>query len=500
MLFNSLAFLFGYAPIVIFTYFLIGKKYPGAAISWLGIASLVFYAWWYPPHTLLLLASIGINFMMALAIDRIGHSSANRRRQLFILSLALNLAVLCYFKYAFFFGTAFVSAIGLNTKIAAVALPLGISFFTFTQIAYLSDVYQRKAKETSFSKYLLFVTYFPHLVAGPVIHHKDVMTQFSCPGATRVNQVNVTIGIAMFTIGLFKKVFFADSVATFSDPIFSMAEAGVAVGMSGGWTGALAYTLQLYYDFSGYSDMAIGLSLMLNVRLPFNFNSPYKSRNIIDFWKRWHISLSTFLRDYLYIPLGGNRYGNTRRYINIIITMLLGGLWHGAGWNFILWGAMHGAYLSINHLWRYLVDRFALRLPKVLDIGYWLLTFLGVVFGWVLFRSTSFDSALHMMAAMIGLQGAGSWEIAQQAAAPIKISAALLWIVPLLGLALFAPNSQEIITRLIAKRDYLLESYVDGDVVVWDKVNIGWALALGAIAAVAIIHISRPTTFLYFNF
>jgi D-alanyl-lipoteichoic acid acyltransferase DltB (MBOAT superfamily) len=287
-----------------------------------------------------------------------------------------------------------------------VILPLGISFFTFTQIAFLVDTYQGKVKEFNFVHYALFVTYFPHLIAGPVLHHAEMMPQFARRSVCHINWDNVAVGLSIFVLGLAKKVLLADSVADFSTPVFEAVKAGGTPMLIEAWVGALAYTLQLYFDFSAYSDMAIGISLMFNVRLPLNFNSPYKATSIIEFWRCWHMTLSRFLRDYLYIPLGGSRLGTSRRYANLVITMLLGGLWHGAGWTFVIWGALHGTYLLINHAWRGFKDRMGWgEGGRLASLGAGALTFLAVVVGWVFFRADSFTIAVAMLQGMAGMNG-----------------------------------------------------------------------------------------------
>jgi len=384
----------------------------------------------------------------------------------------------------------------LHWTFPAITLPLGISFFTFTQIAYLVDAYRNKAQELNLFRYILFVTYFPHLIAGPIIHHGDVMPQFARKDSARFNSTNFTVGVVLFSIGLFKKVVMADGIATYATSVYNAIEHGTTLGMISSWTGALAYSLQLYFDFSGYSDMAIGLSLMLNVRLPFNFNSPYKAKSIIEFWSRWHISLSTFLRDYLYIPLGGNRRGKIRRYINLFITMVIGGIWHGAGWPFLVWGALHGTYLIINHMWRqYSHSEFVLLNNGMSRT----LTLLTVIVGWVFFRSPTIGVALQMIASMIGMHGLGPWNIAVESSTVTDFILVLLWIVPLSAVALFAPNSQELASRILVHPGYFAVGN-QNNVGVWRLPHPLYAVALGVITTVALIHISQPTQFLYFNF
>ncbi len=321
-------------------------------------------------------------------------------------AIAVNLIFLIYFKYANFFVDNLNQLTGSAWTFAQVVLPLGISFFTFTQIAFLVDTYQGKVKEFNFVHYALFVTYFPHLIAGPVLHHAEMMPQFARRAVCRINWDNVAVGLSIFVLGLAKKVLLADSVADFSTPVFEAVKAGGEPMLIEAWVGALAYTLQLYFDFSAYSDMAIGLSLMFNVRLPLNFNSPYKATSIIEFWRCWHMTLSRFLRDYLYIPLGGSRLGAPRRYANLVITMLLGGLWHGAGWTFVIWGALHGFYLLVNHAWRGLKARMGWSDGgRLAALGAGALTFLAVVAGWVFFRADSFSTAVTMLQGMAGMNG-----------------------------------------------------------------------------------------------
>lgn len=410
MLFNSCSFLFAYLPIVFFGFFAIAKLSHRMAALWLAAASLFFYGWWNPTFVLLLLASVGFNFSAGYAIghQRLRQAPGARRTTMLAVAVSANLALLGYFKYAnFFIGTANQLA-GTQWSVAAIVLPLGISFFTFTQIAFLVDVHRGVAREYKLIHYLLFVTYFPHLIAGPVLHHRQMMPQFDRAATYRPNVRNVNIGLTVFTIGLFKKVILADQFALYANPVFDAVASGGVPGFVEAWVGAMAYTLQIYFDFSGYSDMAIGLSLLFNVSLPLNFDSPYQATCIIDFWRRWHMTLSAFLRDYLYVPLGGNRHGSVRRYANLFITMLLGGLWHGANWTFVLWGGLHGVFLMVNHGWRAFSRR--LGLPgfpggKLLARA---LTFVAVVFAWVPFRATSLDAAIRMANGMTALPATGT--------------------------------------------------------------------------------------------
>ncbi len=329
MLFTSLAFTLLYLPAVFAGFFLLARVSQDWAAIWLFLASVFFYGYWMPEFTLLLLGSVVWNFMVG---TRIGHfmahpvgSARTMAKRWLVTGITLDLLLLAYFKYANFFVDNLNAVLGGEWDIGRIILPIGISFFTFTQIAFLADAYLKGTREYRFVHYGLFVTYFPHLIAGPVLHHAQMMPQFRLAQTYRIDTANLAAGLALFALGLFKKIVLADGVSPYADAVFNGAQAGLAPDSAEAWLGALAYTLQLYFDFSGYSDMAVGLSWMFNVNLPFNFNSPYRATNISDFWRRWHMTLSAFLRDYLYIPLGGNRLGAARRYINLFVTMLLGG-------------------------------------------------------------------------------------------------------------------------------------------------------------------------------
>lgn len=407
MLFNSYSFIFVYLPVTFAGMLWLGRYSHRLATLWLGLASLTFYAVWDAWFVLLLLGSISFNYAAGYSIGLCRSSGAAKQSKTVLsVAIALDLALLAYFKYTNFFIDSFNHLFGSHVPELDIILPLGISFFTFTQIAFLVDVYRGIAREVNFIHYLLFVTWFPHLIAGPVLHHKQMMPQFGHADTYRINLEHVAVGLTIFILGLAKKVLIADNLAEYATPIFTAASEGHTVMFFEAWVGALAYTLQLYFDFSGYSDMAIGLSLMFNVRLPLNFDSPYKATNIIDFWRRWHMTLSAFLRDYLYIPLGGNRHGPARRHLNLMATMLLGGLWHGAGWTFVIWGGLHGLYLMINHAWREL----KLRLGwgeggPVARLISGLLTFVAVVVAWVFFRADNFSSAQAILTGMMGIKG-----------------------------------------------------------------------------------------------
>src|SRR6201987_5576115 len=398
MLFSSSTFLFQFLPATVLAFAAARRHSPRAGILVLAGASLFFYGAWRPGYLLLLLASVAVHFGLGLRME-----DPLRRRATGTFGVALNLAVLCYFKYTNFILDSLNALTGAPLPFVDIILPLGISFFTFQQIAYLVDVMRGAKVERDIVSYTLFVSFFPHLIAGPLVHHAEMIPQFK-RGRTGHSSVLAARGLAIFAAGLFKKVVIADNLAQFVSPVFAHLDAGGSVTPSWAWLATLAYTLQIYFDFSGYSDMAIGLALLFGIRLPVNFRSPYQATSIIEFLRRWHITLSRFLRNYLYIPLGGNRLGERRRHVNLMVTMLLGGLWHGAGWNFLIWGGLHGGYLVVNHLWR--TGRKGTATSPGGRVVCWLLTFLAVVVAWVFFRAKSLTGAWRMLAGLLGLGAA----------------------------------------------------------------------------------------------
>jgi alginate O-acetyltransferase complex protein AlgI len=406
MLFNSYEFLLLFLPLVLLTFFVLSPISRDVASGWLALSSLIFYAWWSPKYTLLLIVSVLVNYLTGREIARrFGQRSA---KYITAAGVAFNLVLLGFFKYVDFAIDSVNMVSAANLAQLNIILPIGISFYTFTQIAFLVDAYKGLAREYRFAHFLLFVTYFPHLIAGPVLHHKQMMPQFASEETYRIRCSNIAVGLLFFTMGLAKKVLVADSFAPFATSVFDGVATGGHPTLLVAWLGALAYTFQIYFDFSGYSDMALGISRLFGIKLPVNFNSPYKARSITDFWRRWHITLSTFLRDYLYFPLGGNRRGAVRRYVNLLITMLLGGLWHGASWTFVIWGGLHGLFLAINHFWS-AISKYgklnAMRGNIFTRVGSWALTFLAVVFAWVVFRADNVSTALELLKAMLGGNG-----------------------------------------------------------------------------------------------
>ncbi|MDJ0697069.1 MAG: MBOAT family protein [Mastigocoleus sp. MO_167.B18] len=500
MLFNSLEFIFLFLPIALFIFFQLGKigNYR-LAIAFLAIASLFFYGWWNPPYLILIIFSLIFNYVIGSVLSQEFKKPISNKLILTV-GVIVNLALIGYFKYASFFLSNVSNLLGTNFNFKNIILPLAISFFTFQQIAYLVDAYKGETKAYNFLDYCLFVTFFPQLIAGPIVHHKEVMPQFADKSTYRFNPENMAVGITIFSLGLFKKVIFADNVAIYATPVFDAALQGTSPTLIEAWIAALAYTLQLYFDFSGYSDMAIGIARMFGIKLPINFNSPYKAISISDFWRRWHITLSNFLRDYLYIPLGGSRQGEFRRNFNLLITMLLGGLWHGAGWTFILWGGLHGVYLIINHQWRSLRKflGYDLKNTNFLDRGFgWLLTFFAVVVSWVLFRAESVDSAFLILQGMFGLS---DWSI------PESLSRkSILWIISLLIFAWFIPNTQQWMEHYHpALNCNLTQNYSTSHLKSWKRLqwepNQIWSVMVAVIAVVAILSLSKESEFLYFQF
>ena len=389
MLFNSYEFLFVFLPVTLIVFTWLNRRHSGrSAVAFLGAASILFYGWYDYRHVAVIAVSIAVNWLLGREIER------RRSRGILTAAVGANLIALGYYKYAGFLSTVLQEGTGFDTGFAGVALPLGISFFTFTQIAFLVDCYRGQAKERGLLNYVLFVTFFPHLIAGPVLHHKEMMPQFAALQGRRPESRMVAFGLFLLAIGLFKKVVIADTLAKYVDPAFANVD---KMEIMDAWTATLGYTLQLYFDFSAYSEIAMGIAMLFGVVLPLNFYSPYKACDIADFWKRWHMTLSRFLRDYLYIPLGGNRHGNARMFMALGATMVLGGIWHGAGWQFVAWGAMHGSMLITHRAW-------TMAGLKMWGWAGRLLTLTGVMLAWVLFRATTLQDTLTIWKKMFGLE------------------------------------------------------------------------------------------------
>jgi D-alanyl-lipoteichoic acid acyltransferase DltB (MBOAT superfamily) len=423
MLFNSAVFLVFFLPVALAGYFALGlMRLQVFAILWLTLASLFFYGWWNVNYVPLLLGSMVVNFAIGRSL------TYQARKWLLIWGVGINLLLLGVFKYADFFIRTVDQASGAQWPQPDILLPLAISFFTFQQIAYLSDAYDGVAEEPSFTNYCMFITFFPHLVAGPITHHKEMLPQFRDPSIFRPRPMMLATGCTVFLIGLFKKVFLADTLSIWVGPVFAAAEQGHAMTALDGWLGSLCYMLQIYFDFSGYSDMAIGLGLMFGIRLPQNFDSPYKARNIIEFWSRWHMTLTRFLTAYIFNPISLSlnrarlrkgkpvlRRGKTSLgafatlvAMPMIVTMFLAGLWHGAGWQFIVFGLLHGCYLTVNHGWRTLKSHWGWQAdsnnPLIIGASV-LLTMLCVLIALVFFRAANVGAGLGLLSDMLAAHG-----------------------------------------------------------------------------------------------
>jgi len=517
MLFNSYVFLFVFLPVTVLGYVYCGRAGRRAVLLWLILASLTFYGWWNPAYLLLLVASIAVNFTIAQVLR------TRPSRPLLAVGIALNLLAIGYFKYANFFVDGWNELTGYSFEVGSIVLPLAISFFTFQQIAYLVDAHRGLINSHDWLEYTLFVTFFPQLIAGPIVHHAEIIPQYPRALSGSVQARNLAVGSTIFLLGLFKKVVIADTIASYSTPMFDAAAGGVAVSLLEAWGGSLAYTFQIYFDFSGYSDMAIGAARLFGIRLPANFDSPYKARNIIEFWRRWHMTLSRFLRNYLYFPLGGNRHGSFRRYQNLMIVMLLGGLWHGAGWTFVLWGGLHGLFLVVNHAWRALFpnpgDPGTIR-ASVGDFAARTTTFVSVVVAWTVFRADDWEAARTVLKGMAGLNGFLLPDTFATLQGPLRglLEASggtfvrpydlpffsgleeLLWLTILLLIVWCMPNSLELIARFRPAVNWSRSDragwYREFE---WRPTTL-WAGVMAVVGMIAVFALAQETEFLYFQF
>jgi len=518
VLFHAHDFVLLFLPATLLV-FLLARRFagarPGALLAVLLTASLIFYGAWNWRYAILLLASITANFACSVRLLR--PASPFRRRGLLTIGIAGNLGLLFWFKYAGFASRQLAAATGWDAALDGIVLPIGISFYTFQQIAYLVDVWRGETVDRNPLRYALFVSFFPQLIAGPIVHHREFASQFRGVPARPVLS-DLAVGVTIFTIGLTKKIVLADSFAQTASPVFAAAATGTAPGLLAAWLAVFAYGLQIYFDFSAYSDMAMGLGRMFGITLPINFASPYQAVSIIDFWRRWHITLSRFLRDYLYIPLGGNRRGPRRRFVNVMLTMVLGGIWHGAGWTFALWGLLHGVLLALAQLWR---AARAPRVPVPLARG---LTLLSVMLAWVPFRAADLATTGRLYAALAGAHGAGGTPpsaVADLAAAlavrmPGPDWAAVLAVAVVgggLGLALLAPNTQTLMRRW--RPGLVSPGYETG---IEDAVagragpagapvaRVAWrptwpaAALVGVVFAACLMLLNRASEFIYFQF
>jgi alginate O-acetyltransferase complex protein AlgI len=543
MLFNSKEFIFAFLPFTVFVFYGLGSVSRGWALRWLILTSFFFYAWWRPLNVLLIAPSILINFALARSLERLGRNEEQRHLStaLLLLGIAFNVAFLGFFKYSDFIRGTINDVFSANLILTHVILPLGLSFITFQKIAFLIDVHAGRVRSFTLQDYCLFVLFFPQLIAGPIVHYREMMPQFH--GAPcRFDRENVSVGLTLFSFGLFKKVVLADHIAPLVTPIYEQAATGVHFSLLVAWMAALGFTLQIYFDFSGYSDMALGLARFFGIRLPPNFNSPLKASSIIDFWLRWHMTLTRFLTAYIYNPLvisltrrraerGLPGFGGRNTTVGgfiyllgfpILLTMFVSGLWHGAGYLFILWGVLHGILLTINHGWRLIVPRLwpdrARYIRWMKPIGF-ILTFVSVAIAMVLFRSSTIGAAIALLKGLIGQNGVALPSVIYEHLGPLTgwlqgigvvaeagdgraFMRLMMWTLLLLFIALACPNTLEILAPYepaLGIRPRTAEKGVGARAVEW-SVTLPWAIGVSVIAAMGIYSLGGQSEFLYWQF
>jgi len=496
MVFNSFAFIFVFFPLTLAGFLLLKRQGRQGATVWLLLASLIFYGCWDYRFLPLLLASILFHFWAGQRI--IGATTPLARKRWMQMAVSVNLLLLAFFKYTDFFIQSANTLTGAHFPLLKIALPVGISFFSFTQIAFLLDSYYGRISAVSLRPYLSFASYFPYIVSGPILNYNDMAPQLASPAATGAagasppRAAHLAAGLALFVCGLAKKILIADNLIPLVTPAFTDQNPQLIQV----WVGLVAYSLQLYFDFSGYSDMAIGVSRMMGIELPLNFNSPYKATSVSDFWQRWHISLSRFLRNYLYIPLGGNRCGVFNRYRNLMLTMLLGGLWHGANWTFVIWGGLHGLYLCIQHGWQALRPRQPASPPPSasLRLLHRILTLLAVLVAWCFFRAPDVPTAFKVLSGLVGLNGV-SWVVAYDFLPLFALAGGLF-------LSFGLPNSQEIFSCRSEECDPAgPQSACPRSLLPlrWFP-NWQWGVATGFIFVLCVLNLNRVAGFIYVQF
>lgn len=485
MVFGSFQFIFLFLPLVALGFFYLGRKNPWWAQLWLLLASLVFYSsWTFKLLPVLALSTVGNYAVIGWLSDP--SRAATSRSALLKVAVAANLALLVYFKYANFFISSINTLSGTELQLLHIMMPIGISFFTFTQISFLVDAAQGKATPANFTNYFLFTSYFPYIVAGPVLHHREILPQIADRENYRIKPMNVAVGLSLFAFGLAKKALIADNLVPIVDTVFATDSPKLLQA----WIGILAYSFQLYFDFSGYSDMAIGVSRLFGIQIPYNFNSPYKAASVSEFWLRWHISLSRFLRNYLYIPLGGNRCGPLNRYRNLLLTMLLGGLWHGSNWTFVVWGGLHGLYLCVQHGWQALRGPSAGPSSAASRVVGRVLTFVAVLIAWCFFRANDLGSAWAMLSGMAGAHGVTAVSgIALFDYVILVVSAFIIW---------FMPNTNEIFLYLESRYEPPLAAF-SLVTIRWRPV-LRWGITVGLVLALAIMSMDKTKDFIYAQF
>ena len=540
MLFNSYEFIFLFLPVTVLIFYQLGKfGNKKLTILWLVAASFFFYAWWNPPYFWLLLLSICVNYGIGCALNQCRADESRRRARLFLtLGIVFNLGAIGYYKYFNFFIDTTNSLLGTSIVLDQIVLPLGISFYTFQQISYLMDSFEGQAKGYRFIDYCLFVSFFPQLIAGPIVTHDEMLPQFSQREKEKFNEEDMAVGLTIFSIGLFKKVIVADSVAIYATSVFNAAHQGVSLTLFESWIGALAYALQIYFDFSGYSDMAIGGARMFGIKLPLNFNSPYKAVNIIDFWARWHMTLTRFLNRYLYNPIAMSLsrrrmqmgkslirrgMGSPGAFTELIaiptmITMLLAGFWHGAGWQYIIFGLLHGFYLTVNHGWNMLQKLMGDDLRKS---RWWrdrlgqFATLIAVVISLVFFRAEGVGDAFSILQGMFGVNGVSlpisfskqlavlqNWNITFNGLIPhlkLETLEVVSWISLLFIFVWLAPNTQQWMVKFEPVLDDKFARLSKHDYFQWQPTR-GWAAIAATIALISILNLARVSEFIYFQF
>lgn len=530
MLFNSQDFIFVFLPAcLLITYLCARLGGLTAGKIALIVMSLAFYAYWRVDHVWIILASIVVNYLGVRLATRL---AVQGLRNLGLAALvSFNVILIGAFKYFNLILTSYHDLTGIAVDLATVALPLGISFFSFQQIAYIVDYHRGGRRDDNFIDYSLAVLFFPHLIAGPLVKYRALIDQFdpNAPKAEgagevarlfRPTAIMVAVGVTIFAIGLFKKVFFADSFAVYANQVFQMAEDGTAMAGRDAWMGATSFFFQIYFDFSGYTDMAIGLALFFGIRLPVNFLSPYMSRSIIEFWRRWHITLSSFLRDYVYVSLGGNRRGPAMRHFNLLLTMLIGGLWHGASWTFVAWGGLHGLFLVVNHFYNGIRERIPIPSLAPERWFYQALTVFAVLMTWVYFRADSFGGAHRLFAEMFDFSDfAGVTALTYERAAstlPGQFTRAFieldmpsfgmvtLWLgfAGLAALLVFGfPNTYELFSRYHEAEADVPESLRTKPIVAlrWSP-SVIWMLFTALVLAIGLLSMTQVAQFIYFEF
>jgi alginate O-acetyltransferase complex protein AlgI len=545
MLFNSNEFIFAFLPVTLVGFFALGNISRTAALRWVIVASLVFYALWRPLNVAIIAPSILINFVLARALQRLAIDERQCRiaRLVLLLGIAFNVAFLGFFKYVDFGLSTINDIFGTSLVLTHVILPLGISFITFQKIAFLIDVHAGRVKSFSLRDYCLFVLFFPQLIAGPIVHYREMMPQFHSVSC-RFDKENFAVGLTLLSFGLFKKVILADHIAAVVSPIYNQAASGAGVSLLPAWAAAIGFTLQIYFDFSGYTDMALGAARFFGVRLPQNFNSPLKASSIIDFWLRWHMTLTRFLTAYLYNPLtlwltrrwqAKGRRGLAGRSTTfgafaylltfpLLVTMFLSGLWHGAGYGFVIWGLIHGFYLTINHGWRLIRPQLWPDRPsyeRVMHPIGCLLTFIAVAVAMIFFRSPTIASAADLLKGLLGQNGVAlpqeiydhlgplaAWlhRVGMASVAPElwnskEFGRMAMWISVSMLIALAFPNTLQILARYepaLGVRPQTVD-FADRSISEWNA-SVPWAIGVSIVAAIAVLSLSGPSEFLYWQF